>query len=268
MPPDEFKRRYSIWQAFGLSFYSRDLYRDVKENWRGTGFGLLFILIAFLGVARAVQFQFWAAKNLPDFAQKIPEFTMEKGILSTEVKPQPYRLDSADGCLVIDTTGKIQTLDQIPGIEGLKSVYLVTKTGYFSRRVRLGRVVDETHPFKPSYNFNATRENLDRWTAAIVRWSGTVLFVFYLPFVFLFEALALLIYALIGVLFAEMSHQELDYGDSLRLAVVSHIPVLFLFLVPALFQIKIPLSVLWSFLVSSGYIYFAVSSQPQNQASS
>ena len=261
MSPEESKRRYSVWQAMGLSFYSKDLYRDVKENWKGTGFGLLFLVLVVIGVVVSVHFQVITSEKFPGFTRQIPEFQMTKGVLTTSVKPQPYRIDFAGGCFVMDTTGKIKTLDQVPGAEKLQSIALVTKTGFLSRRVRLGRSVDEAHLFKPTYNFSVTRDGLDRWTAIIVRWSGIGAFAFFLPFFFLFEVFALLIYALIGVLFAEMTDRNLDYGDALRLAVVSHIPVLFLFWALNLAQVKIPMPILWSLMVSAAYVYFAVSSQ-------
>ena len=50
-------RRYGFWQAVGFSFYSRELYRDVKDNWKGTGLGFLFFIWAVVGIPRAVQFQ-------------------------------------------------------------------------------------------------------------------------------------------------------------------------------------------------------------------
>ncbi|HET9870520.1 MAG TPA: DUF1189 family protein, partial [bacterium] len=177
---DASPRRYPALRAIWLSFYSRDLYRDVRSNWKGTGLGLLCAVFALLGVLLAARFQVWTAAEVPGFAEKIPPFQVAQGEFTSPVA-QPYRIDYPKGCIMVDTTGKFRSIDQVPGVEGFETAYLVTKDGYSVRQVRRGKVEDRYHPFKPTTHFAATRGDIDRWTKALVRWAGPGLYVVYLP---------------------------------------------------------------------------------------
>src|ERR1700734_1902704 len=113
------KRKYSIWSAFVFSFFSKDLYQDVGKKWKGTGFGYLVLIVALIWIPRAAWWQCQICDGLPGFVQQIPQFKIEKGVFSSSVK-QPYFLLTDNSGLIVDTTGKINSLAQVPGIEKMQ----------------------------------------------------------------------------------------------------------------------------------------------------
>lgn len=137
------ERKYSIWNALVLSFYSRDLYADVGRAWKGTGYVYLVLILAIVSFFYAVDFQFAAIDKVPGFAEKVPEFQIVNGQFSTSAL-QPYIWGSSESAIVFDTTGKIKTLDQIPGAGEMGSFLLVTKTQVLTRRHRFGQTEEKT----------------------------------------------------------------------------------------------------------------------------
>ncbi|MCI0404254.1 MAG: hypothetical protein L0212_12175, partial [Acidobacteria bacterium] len=69
-------RKYSILQPLLLSFYSKDLYQDVGQHWRGTGFLYLFLLLALAWIPIALKvhtgFVQWLNENAPAFLLQVP----------------------------------------------------------------------------------------------------------------------------------------------------------------------------------------------------
>jgi len=253
------ERRYSLWKAWGLSFFSKALYRDVAENWKGTAYGALFLTIFLLSIPRGFYIQDKFADQVPDFFKRIPPFKIEKGVFSTEAA-QPYRIDYKGGAIVIDTTGRYQSLTDVPGYGNLERIELVKATEYLEHRVVLGNVQDRTRRMLKLDSFIATREDLDRWGERFAFWLGPALFLFILLGWSLMNGVTLLLYALLGVFIADVRKGSLDFKVSLRLAVVSHFPAMILLTLTIFLSVDSHWSLLWTSLISIGYLVFAVSS--------
>ncbi|MGH7739511.1 MAG: DUF1189 family protein [bacterium] len=254
--------RRSFLRVFFFSFFSPRLYRDVAEKWRGTGYGFIFLAVVFLAVPRAWIFQNWAAKALPRITAKIPDFQISRGRFQSPVA-QPYWVNWGAGfTLVIDTTGKITQLDQIPGIEDLQNVVLITQTQWMERRVSLGLTRDRIMSLKDLPSVEMTRAKMKQWTTAFVRRSAGLAYLFIILVWFPFEAAALLIYTWMTLLFSKIIKRRLRYGSALRLTAISHIPNL-------TFSALIPLAVSGDFpisgfvLISLAYLFFAVLCLPK-----
>ncbi len=260
MKKQKLKKKTPAWKTILFSLFSPELYLEVGERWSGTGFGFLFLLLVVLAVPQAILLQSAASQVLPGIADKIPDFQIEGGQFSSPVS-QPYRVDfSSVSALVIDTTGKINQLDKIPGVENLQTALLATKTQFQERRVSLGLARDQVRNWALFPDLSVTGEKLKRWTDFLVRWSGSLGYFCIVLFWFLFEMAALLIYALGGLLVAKGLKKRLDYDQSLRLAVVSHAPALTALTVFLIFwRDEMPL---WAaILISIAFLFFAVSCQ-------
>ena len=261
------ERKYSFWQALGLSFFSKDLYDDVGRNWKGTAYGTLFLTMILISVPRAANYQREVSADLPGFVKQIPDFQIEKGVFSSSVT-QPYQYQVQNSEIVIDTTGKINSLDQVPNIAKLDNVILVNKTKHMDRRKRLGISMDRTYDFSRYPSFFVNQEKLTHWSDVIIRWTGVIFFLFIALFGFLFEAVVVLIYGLIGTAVSEMLDKSLDFKVALRLAVVSHIPALLATTLLIFFGIRGAWVLILGFLFTLPYLYFAVSSQKIKKARS
>lgn len=253
-------RKYSFWKAWVYCFFSKDFYQDVGGNWKGIGYGALLIIILLLSIPRSLSLQWEISNGMPDVIKKIPPFKIENGVFSAEVA-QPYRFDFKDGALVIDTTGRYNTLTEVPGYNDLKFIFLVNKTKFMDHRVRFMRNEDKTHDIAHIHSLVFDRERIDRWGAAITQWSGPVYYFFLVVVWFLSISFTLLLYALLGIMFAYFKGNDMDYPVALRLAVASHFPAMIAFSIIPCFGIVLPWYLLWATLVSAGYLFFAVSSQ-------
>ena len=195
-------------------------------------------------------------------AAKIPDFKIEKGQFSSPVA-QPYRVDlGGDILLVMDGTGHIQHLDQIMDADGFQTLFLVTKTGFEERQISGGLAHDQARDFTHTPPFAVTQGQLQKQAAWAARWSGSAAYFLIAGGWFALEAMFILIYALAGMAAAWIGKRALHYDASLRLAVISHTPALVLVTGLMLagwnhFLLSIGI------LVSTGYLLFAVASQPK-----
>ncbi len=90
------------------------------------------------------------------------------------------------------------------------------------------------------------------------RWFFPVLYPLAVLFSFIFRAIQVLIYALIGLLFARLLNANLDYKTLMRLAAISITPVLVLNLVFEFVPVHIPGWLLLGIMIELGYLFFAV----------
>ncbi|HJT23802.1 MAG TPA: DUF1189 family protein, partial [bacterium] len=198
------------------------------------------------------------------FFEKIPPFKIENGTFSSDVK-QPYRVDFKDGAIVIDTTGRYTDLASVPGYPDLNYLILINKTKWMEHRVRLGRTEDKVHPMFRFRSQMFDRDRLTRLGATIVAWSGAAYYFLMVPLWTLSSFVSLLVYALIGVVFADLRKGSLDYNVALRLAVASHFPAMIFYTVVLTLDIKPPWLFLWTFVINLGYLFFAVQAQKKLQ---
>ena len=102
-------KRYSIFHPLVLSFFSKDLYRDVGKNWQGTGLLYLFLVLALLWIPTVIKghlgFTRWVDNDAKGLTQQIPPITITNGHASTNV-PLPYIIKdpkTGESLALIDT---------------------------------------------------------------------------------------------------------------------------------------------------------------------
>ena len=121
-------KRYSIIHVPVLSFFSKDLYRDVCYNWKGSGFVYLLLLLSVCWIAPMVKLHVglsdFVDNEAPKMVTQIPVITIVEGKASID-EPQPYYIqepETGENLIVIDTTGTITSL------EGTEVFALITET--------------------------------------------------------------------------------------------------------------------------------------------
>jgi len=248
-------KRYSFIHAFVLSFFSKSFYQDVGRHWRGTG--LLYIFLALLLVwiptviRMQVEFSRFVAQEGSRFTQQIPPVRIRKGEVSTDVTT-PYFIkgDNGEPLVIIDTTGKYESLDNTP------ASFLLTKSQIHTRNNRRTQIYDLSGV--ESFDFDRTRA--ESWMETARTLLVPVVFPLGLLFGFVFRAIQILIYAAVGLLFAQISNTILSYQTLMRLAAVALTPVLVLNLVLEFMPFRIPGWWLIGTLIGLGYLFFAVRS--------
>ena len=216
-------RRYSILRALPLSFFSRDLYRDVAENWRGAGLTYLLILVALPTALLLIRVQSgllqWAHGDGLQVVNQIPPIQIEHGVVRVD-RPMPVIIKEPGkdvALAIIDTSGSITSL------EGSEARVLLTRNLLYLRKSDT-----ETRVFDLSRveSFSMDRDRAVSWLGGLVIWLAVFLAPFILFGLYVFRLMQQLIGSVIGLLVARLSPATLDFRARMRLVAVALTPAL------------------------------------------
>ena len=248
-------RKFSIVHVPLLSFYSSELYQDVGLNWKGTGFGYLFLLLVICTIPGMFKLQNGLSnfidEQAPKFVNQVPKITIEKGEVHID-EPQPYYITAPDSnktVAIIDTTGQIQSLDD-PNV-----FVLLTKTKLLSRQ---SQSEIRTYDLTSVKHFVLEQSTITRWLDTIKKVLAPMLYPFVLLGSFAFRIIQSLIYAAIGLAFAGWCKTKLPYLSLIRLSVVAMTPCIIVRAVLESASVKIPLPGLLFFLAAMGFLFCGV----------
>jgi len=248
------KKRYSMLQALYLSFFSRDLYRDVRENWKGMGFLYLLLLLAVTWVPIIYKMQGELSEvirqEVPKYLEQMPKIMIAGGRVSID-RPVPYTILEPDGrtpFMVIDTSGRLVSLGQTD------ATVLLTGDQIMFRRPRGdGKIYDLSGTYA-----SIDRDLVDRWVRTFGKYFGVVAYPIVLAGDFVYRFLQVMICAAIGIIFVNKLGAPLDSEAMFRLASVALTPAVIIPTLLLLSGIHVPESQIVFFAIAVGYLYFAV----------
>lgn len=250
-------KRFSVIHIPVLSFFSRELYRDVGLYWRGAGFAYLLLLLAACSIPWAFKFQMvlshFIDEEVPPIVEQVPKITISKGQVHID-EPQPYYIKNPDGndvFVIIDTTGEIESL------VGTDASALLTKTKLIYRQ---SNVEYRTYDLSHVEEFVLDQGRINGWLNVIKKGFVPVCYPFAVLGSFMFRIVQALIYGAIGLLFASRYKVRLSYDSLLRLAVVAVTPCIIVKTILGAASVHLPMARLWYFLVTMAYLAFAVKS--------
>ncbi len=250
-------RKYGCFHAILLSFYSRDLYRDVAQNWGGRVLLYLLLLLSLCALVITLDVQFLINKDFPPLVEKVtaqaPELKIVKGIVSTP-QNRPYLLrdpDTKKVFAVIDTSGKYTT------IENSDLTFLLTKTYFMSQSDR--------HEIKKSMlptslNADLKPDEVKHVIDKGASWFWVIIFPAILFFTYIYRILQAFFYAIFGRIMAAFTSSSLGYFDILKLTMVTVTPAILIKLLVSLTFGFFYLDWLVYFLIAMGYLLFAITS--------
>lgn len=255
-------RRFGMFSAWALSFYSRELYRDVARRWSGIGVCYLAVLLAVLwvptvtkmhlGVRRAVR------DELPKIAKQIPDVKFSNGHLQVSGE-QPYFLrdpDSQEVLLIVDTSGSITSLD------GRNAMFLITADKLIQRDPNTGKTqTQDLSQIEGEFQFNG--QQLQKYVGTAANLVAPVAYPFCWAFSWLYRLFVALGLGLIGVVIASVFRMRLSYGSCVRLAAVAMTPPLIFNTIFEFAFSGTPVMAIWSslaWLMPLGYLAFAMRS--------
>jgi hypothetical protein len=256
-------KRYSIFHAFVLSFFSRDLYKDVAHHWRGVGFLYLLLLLTICWVPTCIKvgadFSKFANDEAPGVLEQVPNITIANGEVSIS-EPMPYTIKNPktdETLAIIDTTGQTT-------VESSNVPVLLTKTSLMIRRTN--RSESRLYNLSGVQQFSLTKEWLYSWLGLAKTFLPIIVFPFMLLGSYVYRILQALLYAAIGLIFVSVLKAGLTYSALLRLSVIAVTPVLILDTIRSLTGPTIPFWWLICFLIAMGYLYFGVKSSTVQSA--
>lgn len=248
-------KKYSLFEIPILSFFSKDLYKDVGQNWKGIAVFYLLLLLAFCWI-----FETWAvhikvsqfiAKETPPFIEQIPEITIRDGKVSIN-EPEPYFIydpGTKEIIAIIDTTGQYDSLDNA------EAYLLLTKNKLIGRK---SETETRVYDLSGIDNFFLDQAKVNTYVSIFESYFPFVFYVFAVIFSFIFRLVLVLMYGGIGFLFCRVANVRLDYQTLVRLAVIASTPVIILDTVLEVSNVNIPLFWLISLALAMFYLYFGV----------
>lgn len=248
-------KKFSIIHLPVLSFFSKDLYRDVGLSWKGLCFGYLLLLLAICWIPTMVRihtgFSAFINNQAPPFIDQVPEITITDGQVSIN-EPQPYFIrvpDSNEIIAVIDTTGSIESPADA------NAFFLLTNNSIIARQSDF-----ETRSFDLSQvkSFTVDSARITRWLNNIKKFLIVIMYPVALLSSYVYRIIQALIYAAVGLLFASLCRVSLSYGALLRLAVVAMTPCIIIKTVFALAGAYFPCIGLLYIVITLAYLYFGV----------
>jgi len=256
-------RRYRMFQAPVMAFFSPSFYRDVDLNWKGTGFAYLFLLLAICWVPTFIQFHLSVAdyveNKAPAFTSQIPPIRIIKGEASVDVA-QPHKIidpDSKTVLALIDTTGKTVSL------EGTEAQALLTRTDVIFKK---SDVETRSFSFKNVENFTLDQQRVSGWLTVFRRYVAVVFFPFAVIGSLAYRIVQLLIYAAIGLLFAKWCKTNRPYLTLVRLSVMAVTPVIIVSTVIETAGLKIPWPGLLYFMAAMVYLFLGIKAVSHQEA--
>lgn len=255
-------KKFSIIHVPLLSFFSKDLYREVGLYWKGTNFAYLLLLLAVCWIPAMIKvhtaFSNFVDNDVPAVVEQVPEITIIDGEASIK-EPQPYYIknpENGDILVIIDTTGTTKSL------EDPNAICLVTKTEIMWRQ---SEVETRTFDLSGVKSFVLDSERIMGWLHTAEKLLVIIMYPFALLGSYVYRIIQALIYAVIGLLFASWCKVTLSYEALLRLAVVSVTPCIIINTVLGLAGIHLPYIGLLYLLIALAYLLFGVKAISQTQ---
>jgi len=266
-------RKYNLLKAIPLSFFSKELYRDVAKNWVGVGFLYLFTILSIallpvaIKVSDSIREVFEISKsgkhiipeNINNMINQVPSMYIDKGMLYTDAE-QPYLITNP-------STGKpiaIIDLDRTSVISApmilTKNSVIITEGGY--TQIWSWNEVLKVFMLSPSerheINSDSTRELIER----TIENSSKIPVAFYfikLLSLFMFFALRIVLFTFLGTLICQFLTTAMPFTALMRLAAITSTPIIMfeslsLYIGQDIFGYR----ELVYFIMHGGYLYFAI----------
>jgi hypothetical protein len=221
-------KQFGMLRAIVMSFYSRDLYRDVAKNWKGIGLLYLTLLLAICWLPTAGRMfaglRTFAVTGGPAFARQLPAVTIKDGIMHTR-PPGPHiirdsnALDRDPFTLIID-----DSIDTVPANLNYDAIVLTRREFGMVRHSRSERRIFE---LTPAADMDVTPDEVEAFLSSLQLWLPPLAYVLCLAGSLMFRLAQACLYAALVQMFARSQGiANLDYRSALRLAVVAVTPVI------------------------------------------
>ena len=248
-------RIYSIFHVPIWSFFSKKLYIDVGQNWKGVNFLYLLLLLAICWILIMIKVHLGVAdfidNEAPVIVNQVPEINITDGQVSIK-ETQPYYIIDPDNnkpLAIIDTTGQIESLKDTKALCLLTQNQMIIKQSEFENR---------TYDLSDVKDFVVDSDRITGWLHIGRKFLAVIIYPFALLSSYIYRIIQALIYAAIGLLFASFCKTTLSYIVLIRLAIVAITPCIIISTILVLTSTSIPL---FLYLVAAlMYLFFAVKS--------
>jgi hypothetical protein len=251
---------YGRFTGLVLSLFLPAFYRHVARSWGGIGLLYLILLFTLTWIPALVKIhlgaQKFAQEDFPKVAEKLPDITIKNGKISSPVEqPLEIKDDMGNVVFVLDTTGKINNLEQT------KAMILITETKLFQRD-QLNNI--QIHDLSTFPDFDFTKERVQGWVDTATTWLAVSLYPLFMIGSLIRALVIMLLASIAGVVANSAFNARVTYGGLLRFAAVGMTLSVYLDTGLGLAEIQVPFWFLIALALTVVYVVFgtAVSIPP------
>lgn len=216
-------KQYGIFEAIFLSFFSRDLYRDVATRWGGKAVFYLFVVLTLSWMIPTYKLQLaltnWYIVESAQLLPQLPVVTIKNGKLSTP-ENRPYIIanpDSKETIAIIDTSG------QYTDIHKTKAIILITDTQMIAQKssneTRIYQIPTSVDSVIDPQVVNLSIKNY-------VGYSWIAMFIVSVIGSFFFRLIQVILYSIIGKIFSAITKVRVTFGQITQITMVALTPAI------------------------------------------
>jgi len=229
-------RRYSVIHLPFLAFFSKKLYRDIGQNWKGANFAYLFLLLAVCWIPSMLKLREDLAqsfdRNQVHLINQLPDIHIKNGQVDIG-QQKPYYIENRKGKVVaiIDTTGSMNYIDD----DHVK--VLLTESELIIRR---GNNQFNTLNLSQVSGFHLNRKIARQWLQTTQDALVPLSYGLFLLLSYIFAVLTMLLTAIVGLVLSNAMHSTLKFAAILRIAVSAATPAIVLITVSSALGQSVP----------------------------
>ena len=228
-------KKYTIFHLPLLSFFSKRLYRDVGQNWKGANLSYLFLLLAICCIPLTLRLRegmiHSLGSNQTKLINQIPDIHIKNGQVSVDQK-QPYHImRNGETIAIIDTTGSMNYIDDEHVMALLTESKLI---------IRRGKNQFNTLDLSLVSEFHLNRHIASQWIQTTKNSLAPLSYGLFLLLSYTFAVLLMLLVAVVGLMISTTIHSPLKFSGILRIAATAATPSIILITISAALGQPIP----------------------------
>jgi hypothetical protein len=228
-------KKYSMLHLPLFSFFSKKLYRDVGQNWKGANFAYLFLLLAICWIAPTLHMREQLVQSLDStqllLINQLPDIHIKNGRVEMDQK-KPLNITLAGKTVaIIDTTGSMNYIADQEVMALLTTDKLI---------IRRGANQFNTLDLSEVSDFHVNKEIASQWLLSIKSAIAPLSYGIFLLLSYIFTVLFLIFTAVVGLILASILKSSLKFSGTLRIAVTACTPAIILITASAAYGLAVP----------------------------
>ena len=229
-------KKYSLLHLPLFAFFSKRIYREVGQKWKGANFCYLFLLLAICLIPPAISMRKHMLQSLElnqlHMINQIPEIQIRNGrVMVDQTKPLNLTLKDGTPIAIIDTTGSMNYIDD----DGIMA--LLTEDELIIRR---GKNEFNTLDLSKVSEFYIDKHVVNKWLKNTKHAIAPLSYGIFLLLSYTFAVAAMLLVAIVGFILSSLLNASLKYSAVVRISVAAATPAIIIITTSGAFGIAIP----------------------------
>ncbi len=205
----------NLWRSVtSFRFYKEIAFQRVSKS---VGYFFLFILLItlVLSMKRSTALIQGIDEVSKELGDRLPEIRIENGVVSIDAQ-EPFTIEEKDFIFIIDTTGKITTIDP-----SYKQGILLTKNKLIHRQSEI-----ETREYDLSKikSFTLNKEATEKWKKVLSRFAFPFTVIFFFPYYIVAKLIHILLFSLIALIVNTATKANLKYENLFNISLFALTP--------------------------------------------